>query len=73
MLDKTYENLKKLVGKKFDGEEIVCCFEDTNERVFVERSPGMDYYDYSVYEDTEDSEVYLFKVDENNIITAVFA
>lgn len=73
MLDKTYENLKKLVGKKFDGEEIVCCFEDTDEHVFVERSTGYDYYDYSAYEDTEDSEVYLIKVDENNIITAVFA
>lgn len=73
MIDKTYENLKKLVGKKFDGEEIICCFEDAEEYVFVEHSPGMDYYDYIAYTDVKGSPNYIFKVDENNIITAVFA
>lgn len=72
MIDKTYENLKKLVGKKFDGEEIICCFEDTDNYVFVDKRPGGDYYDYSAYEDTVDSKSYLFKVDENGIITDVF-
>lgn len=69
------ENLKKLIGNEFDGNDVICAFEDFEEfgqtEVIVDGSdnPG---YDYIAYINVRESTEFYFTVDEDGIITDVF-
>lgn len=63
--------LLKMIGKEFDRDEIICCFDDTEKKIYVNASSN-NGYDYVVYEEDND-EQFLFKVDTNDIITDVWS
>lgn len=65
------ENLKKMIGEKVDFDEIVCCFDDTDKEIIVDKSNNTGY-DYIAYENSEDSIQYLFTADDCGIITDVW-
>lgn len=68
---KTLENLQELIGEELNYDDIICCFDDAKEVVILNRSNN-DGYDYIAYENTEDSEQYLFKVDDEDIIIDIW-
>ena len=64
---KILENQKKLVGKDFNADDIICAFEDYAENdgvneVYVGESDNKEY-DYIAYINTKDSAQFLFSVD----------
>ncbi len=69
------KNLKELIGNEFDGNDVICAFEDFEEfgetEVIVDGSdnPG---YDYIAYINVRESTEFYFTVDEDGIITDVF-
>lgn len=67
------ENLRKLVGCEFDGEEVICAFEDFEEGGETEVIVGESHnagYDAIAYIATENSTQFLFLLDED-VITDV--
>ena len=74
-VNKVLENLKALIGKKMDYDEVICAFEDFEENreteVFVGKSNNSSY-DFIAYINTNNSKQFLFVVNDNNIITDVW-
>ena len=74
-VNKVLENLKALIGKKMDYDEVICAFEDFEENgeteVYVGESNN-NGYDYISYINTSNSKQFLFAVNDNNIITDVW-
>lgn len=68
---KTLDKLKKLIGKELNYDDIVCCFDNTEEEIILNRSHNVGY-DYIAYENAEDSKQYLFKVDDKDIIIDIW-
>lgn len=69
------DNLKDLVGKSFDYDEVVCAFENYEENgesyVYVGESNN-NGYDYIAYIDQVNSTQFLIKTDVNDVITDVY-
>lgn len=69
-------NLQKLIGTHYNYDEIICAFEDYEEKgiskIIVEKSPDLRLYDYVAYIDTKDSREFFIKVDIMNKITEVW-
>ena len=67
-------NLKELVGREFQADEIICAFEDFEESgettVYVGDSSNVGY-DKIAYIDSENSTQFLFTLDANHVITGV--
>ena len=74
-VNQVLENLKTLIGKKMDYDEVICAFEDFEENgeteVYVGESNN-NGYDYISYINTSNSKQFLFAVNDNNIITDVW-
>lgn len=68
------KNLKTLVGKEMDYDDITCAFEDFEENgetsVYVGKSDNGGY-DYIAYIDTADATEFLICVNDKNVITDV--
>jgi len=73
--DMLLNNLKKLIGKEFNDDDIICAFEDYEfngeTSVYVGESNN-NGYDRIAYIDTNDSIQFLFKVDSENVIKDVW-
>ena len=70
--DDVLNNLLELIGKPFDYDDVVCAFEENGEcSVYVGESCN-DGYSYIAYIDEVNSTQFLFKVDENDVIKAVY-
>lgn len=73
--DNVLDNLKDLVGKSFDYDEVVCAFENYEENgesyVYVGESNN-NGYDYIAYIDQVNSTQFLIKTDVNDVITDVY-
>ena len=65
------KNLKSLIGKKLDKNEIICAFEGVNDEVIVNKSNNIGH-NYVAYVNSETSEQYLFMVNNDNVITDVW-
>lgn len=72
----TLENLKKLIGEEFDENNIICCFENVNDDVYVAdihqdwENLGHQYSKYNAYCETES---FIINVDKsNNTIHSVY-
>lgn len=65
------ENLKKMIGEEFNEDDIICCFQNSENEIIVNKSNN-NGYDYVAYENEEDSIQYLFTVDDCCIITDVW-
>lgn len=65
------KNLKSLIGKKLDKNEIICAFEGVNDEVIVNKSNNIGY-NYVAYVNSETSEQYLFMVNNDTVITDVW-
>lgn len=69
------KNLKALIGKLIDYDEIICAFEDFDYEgatdVICEKSQS-NKYEYVAYINSINSSSFIIKTDENNIITDVF-
>lgn len=68
-------NLKELIGKSFDYDDVICAFSDYEENgedsVYVGESNN-DGYDYIAYIDKVDSTQFLLKTDVNDVIIGVY-
>lgn len=76
--DITLENLKKLVGKKVDETEFICCFENNSEDVIVSNTGIYSNFEgygkcecVDIYENTEESTIYHCYISENDILADV--
>lgn len=73
--DMVLNNLKQLIGKEFDEDDIICAFEDYEvdgeNSVYVGDSDNNEY-DKIVYINAEGSEQFLFTVNSENIIKDVW-
>ena len=73
--DMVLNNLKELIGKEFDSDDVICAFEDYEvdgeNSVYVGDSNN-NGYDKIAYVDTENSVQFLFKVNSKNIIEDVW-
>lgn len=69
------DNLKNLVGTKFDADEVICAFEDFEENgegyVYVGDSNNAGY-DKIAYIDQKDATEFYFILDKENYITDVW-
>ena len=67
-------NLEKLIGQELDYDEIICAFEDFEEDgetdIIVKESENAGY-DYIAYINAVNSTQFLFRVNDNDIITDV--
>lgn len=76
--DITLENLKKLIGKKVDETEFICCFENNSEDVIVSNTGIYSNFEgygkcecIDIYENTEESEIYHCYISEDNILVDI--
>ena len=76
--DITLENLKKLVGKKVDETEFICCFENNSEDVIVSNTGIYSNFEgygkcecVDIYENTEESEIYHCYISEDDILVDI--
>ena len=77
--DKVYYNLYKLIGYEYDYDNIVSCFEDTEEEIIVNEDTnitsnfdGEDLCKLIVaYENTEDSVEYRIYINQDNMIVSI--
>ena len=77
--EKVLENLEKLIGQKFDADEIICAFEDfeadeygENEVIVKDSEDSKEAkYDTIAYVNGTDTTQFLFALDKNNIIRDV--
>ena len=73
--DMVLNNLKELIGKEFDEDDVICAFEDYEvdgeTSVYVGDSDNSGY-DKIAYIDTENSVQFLFKINSENIIEDVW-
>jgi len=73
--DMVLNNLKQLIGKEFDEDDIICAFEDYEvdgeNSVYVGDSDNNEY-DKIAYINAEGSEQFLFTVNSENIIKDVW-
>ena len=74
-VNEVLSNLKKMIGKEIDFDDVVCAFEDFEEcgesDVYVGESNN-NGYDYIAYIDAPDSTQFLISVDGENKITDVW-
>ena len=75
-VNKVFEEMEKLIGCEFDENEIIYCFEDTEENIIVSKVEGYtSNFDghgvcqlWNAYEDKVGSEIFSIWVDDENII-----
>lgn len=60
------KNLKAMIGKEIDFDDVVCAFED------FEECGETNGYDYIAYIDAPESTQFLIKVDQENVIEDVW-
>lgn len=65
------ENLKKLIGTKFDADEVICAFEDFEEdgetNIYIGDSHNVGY-DKIAYIDTKGSTEFLFRLKNSSVV-----
>ena len=75
---KVLENLKEMIGKEVDANDIICCFEDTENEVIVDNTNVFSNFEgygkcecVDAYENTEESEIYHLYISEDNILVDI--
>ena len=79
MMIKTLKNLKKLIGKEYNYNDVVCAFEDNTEDIIVNDNTctTMNFDGHGecklilAYENTQNSIEFEIYVDNNGIIVEV--
>lgn len=82
-IEEVCKSLSKLIGEEFNEDEIICCFEDTEENIIVSKVEGkktnVEGYGicqlYEVYVDSKSSVsffIFFIYVDDNNIIRFMY-
>jgi len=76
--DMTLENLKEMIGKEVDENDIICCFEDNEEDIIVSNTGVYSNFEnfgkcecVDAYENTEESEIYHLYISEDNILVDI--
>ena len=67
---KAYENLKKLIGKEFNADDIICCFECVEENVNVDKLNNSSW-EWVVSIDEEDSASFYIELYPNDTIAEI--
>ena len=78
MMIKTLKNLKKLIGKEYNYNDVVCAFEDTEDIIVNYNTCTSIHFDghgecklILAYENTQNSIEFEIYVDNNGIIVEV--
>lgn len=74
--ERVMENLKVLVGRKFNNDDIICAFEDDEENgeteVIINKTSVLPMKTYTAYINAVDSKEFLIIVNGENIIVDVY-
>ena len=71
--EQVLNNLRDLIGEEWNEDNVICCFEDCygDELIITSKSCNSNY-DYIAYADLEEAEMFLFRVDQCNVIKDVW-